>query len=278
MATVSVLDVICGEKAGFVDVVIRLDAPADGPIQVNFTTDEGSAGTRDYAGKSGTIGFDKGELQKTIRIPITTDATAEPFESFYVSLFGARGATLGKSEAVVTIVDNDAPRGTPTTHMRDVFVDERAGTATFAVTLDRPSGRPVTMDYALSAGTASAGLDFVDSAGSLRFGAGETVKLVTVRIKDDARIEQAESFDLVLSNVVNANAPDARATAFIGASDMTATDRPNISINDGWSASMTASPSLRSASAPQAVATSRSTGRPARAMRIRGIISVAAAA
>ena len=49
--------------------------------------------------------------------------------------------------------------------MRDVVVDEKAGTASFVVMLGGPTGQAsnsaVTVDYATANGTATAGTDYV---------------------------------------------------------------------------------------------------------------------
>ena len=50
------------------------------------------------------------------------------------------------------------------------------GTASFAVTLDRAAGTTVTVDYATSDGTATAGSDYAAASGTLTFAAGDTVK------------------------------------------------------------------------------------------------------
>ncbi len=74
---------------------------------------------------------------------------------------------------------------------------------TNAVILSGPSTRTVTVDFAVSAGTASAGQDFVATNGTLTFQPGETNAAVAVHILDDSQAESDETVVLVLANPVN---------------------------------------------------------------------------
>ncbi len=57
----------------------------------------------------------------------------------------------------------------------------------------------ITVDYATSNGTATAG-DYTPQSGKLVFGAGETSKMINVPIRADALIEDTETLNLSLSN------------------------------------------------------------------------------
>ena len=100
----------------------------------------------------------------------------------------------------------------PGLYVRNVVVDEKAGSATFVVLLGGPNGvasdSEVTVNYAVAGGSATAGSDFNGNfdplSGQLVFGPGEVVKTVTVAITDDAVAEPVERFTLKLSNAVNA--------------------------------------------------------------------------
>ena len=72
------------------------------------------------------------------------------------------------------------------------------------VTLSESPVTPVTVDYATAPGTASSGNDFQPASGTLTFGAGETVKTVTVLINGDTQVEPNETLFVNLSNPGNA--------------------------------------------------------------------------
>ena len=104
----------------------------------------------------------------------------------------------------------------PLVSVADATVREGAGAQlSFAVTLDRAAARTVTVDYATSDGTATAGSDYTETSGMLSFAAGETAKTVSVPVLDDAHDEGIETLTLTLSNARGAALGDAEATGRI---------------------------------------------------------------
>ena len=85
----------------------------------------------------------------------------------------------------------------------------------FDVSLDRAAVEPVTVDYATSDGTATAGADYTATSSTLSFAAGETQKTITVAVLDDAHDEGTETLTLTLSNAQGAAIDDATATGRI---------------------------------------------------------------
>ena len=89
----------------------------------------------------------------------------------------------------------------PALSVADASVDEGSGAElAFAVTLGHAAGRAVSVDYATSDGTATAGSDYTATSGTLTFAAGETSKTVSVPVLDDAHDEGSETMTLTLSN------------------------------------------------------------------------------
>ncbi|WP_420392025.1 cellulase family glycosylhydrolase [Acuticoccus sp.] len=80
--------------------------------------------------------------------------------------------------------------------------DDPAGpatVATFTVTLEAPADADLYVKYATADGTAKAGEDYVATAGTLDFAAGERVREVAVPVLPDAVAEGDEYFYLVVS-------------------------------------------------------------------------------
>ena len=88
----------------------------------------------------------------------------------------------------------------PALAINDVTVSESAGTAMFTVTRSDNTTGALTVDFAISSGTATSGTDFTAGSGTLSFAAGETSKSIVVSISNDSTFETAETFSVTLSN------------------------------------------------------------------------------
>ena len=123
-----------------------------------------------------------------------------------------------------------AAQQTPSISVRDASVAEgNAGTvqATFVVALSGPSSQSVSFSYATANGTATAGSDYIATAGAATFAPGEVEKPVVVLVNGDTIDEQQETFFLDISNVQNATVSSNRGTGFI-----VDDDGPTISLSD----------------------------------------------
>jgi hypothetical protein len=97
---------------------------------------------------------------------------------------------------------------------------------TFTVSLDAGNDAPVTVDYTTSSGTATGGAscatantgtpDYISTAGTLLFPAGNPSQTITVLVCGDTKVEPNEIFYVTLSNPSpNADIYRARATGTI---------------------------------------------------------------
>ena len=89
----------------------------------------------------------------------------------------------------------------------------------FVVSLDRVSTLTVTVDYATSDGTATAGHDYTATSGTLTFNPGDAAKSINVALLDDAIDDGGETMTVTLSNASNARIADGTATGTIENSD-----------------------------------------------------------
>ena len=89
----------------------------------------------------------------------------------------------------------------------------------FIVSLDRVSTLTVTVDYATSDGTATAGHDYTATSGTLTFHPGDAAKSINVALLDDAIDDGGETMTVTLSNASNARIADGTATGTIENSD-----------------------------------------------------------
>ena len=93
--------------------------------------------------------------------------------------------------------------------------EEEDATLDFAVTLAPAADAAVTVDYATSDGTATAGADYTAASGTLTFEPGDTSKTVSVAIADDAEDDGGETLTLTLDNASGAEIGVAAATGII---------------------------------------------------------------
>jgi len=96
--------------------------------------------------------------------------------------------------------------------------------------LTEPATADVSVDFATAGGTAWAGSDFRNVAGTVSFAAGEVEKVVRIPILGDTAVENSESFSLLLSNAKGIRVLDGRATVTIANDD--AAVAPTIRVSD----------------------------------------------
>ncbi len=98
----------------------------------------------------------------------------------------------------------------------DAEVEEGANAVlVFAVALSRAASSQITVDYATSDGTATAGADYTSSSDTLTIDAGSSSGSIEVGVIDDEHNEGSETFTLTLSNASSGDLTDSSATGTI---------------------------------------------------------------
>ncbi len=195
-----------GEGAGSATMTVQLSTASGLPVEVKYATsnDTAVAGS-DYTAASGTLTFAPGETSKTFPVPILNDTLDENHETVNLALSAPVNATLGTPfGAVLTIVDDDETTPTVQFAVPAITKGEGSGTHAIEVTLSAASGKLVTVDFATSDGTATAGSDYAPLNDSLSFAPGQTSATFELTILDDLLDENDETVNLVLSNPINA--------------------------------------------------------------------------
>jgi hypothetical protein len=181
---------------------------------IPFSTVAGTASaSSDYVAQSGSLTFNAGETSKTITVVINGDLSAEPAESFTVTLNPTDTAiTLLRGTGTGTIFNDDGLSIASAT-----VTEGNAGTqvVNVTVTLSAASATPVTVQYATQDGTATAGVDYVARSGALTFAAGETSKTIAVTVNGDTAFEGDETFRVLLSSPTGSAIADGSATVTI---------------------------------------------------------------
>jgi hypothetical protein len=181
-----------------VDVVLT---PGTATATTDYTSD--GAQTKAFSCVAG-LGGGTG----TATAKITGDALDEPDETFTVKLVDSTNPATELASKVITITDDDAA---PTISVANApAVAEGTGTAgpglVFPVTLSAPSGKAISVPYATSDGTATAGSDYTAQSGTLNIAPGSTTGTITVPVAADAVDEDDEDVNLTLGTPTNATA------------------------------------------------------------------------
>jgi hypothetical protein len=211
------------ENGGTATITVTRTGGADVPVTVAYATSNGTATAgSDYTATSGTLTFGVGETQKAFTVPITNDTLVEGNETVNLTLSAPTGgATLGtQATATLTIQDDDvAQPGVVQFSVAGYSVGESQGTATITVTRSGGANVPVTVAYATSNGTATAGSDYTATSGTLSFAVGETQKTFTVPITNDTLVEGNETVNLTLSAPTGGATLGSQATATLTIQD-----------------------------------------------------------
>jgi len=93
--------------------------------------------------------------------------------------------------------------------------DSGTSPMSFTVTLSKASADPVSVSYATSNGTATAGTDYAAGSGTVMFAPGVTSRTVAVAVNGDADVESDETFAVTLSDALGATIADATAVGTI---------------------------------------------------------------
>ena len=195
------------ESAGTVNLNVTLSAAQAGDVTVEWYTNGGTAlgGNVDYVTTSGVLTFLAGETAQTIPLTINDDTLDEADATVVITLRNPNGARLGSASHTVTITDNDAPPAATVGFAGATSSgSESASPAQIAVALSTAQTAAVTVDFAVTGGTATDGADYTLAAGTLTFAVGETVKILPNSIVSDETLEPNETIILALTNAVGA--------------------------------------------------------------------------
>lgn len=174
--------------------------PVDKDVTVEFAVTGSASPNTDYVPLPRSIVIPAGLDSVTLDVIPIEDQTAEIAESVKVTLSRAVGSKLdpAKTRASVLIVDND---GTIEFTQSTYSVKEDVGTFQIPVRRFGLVSLAQSVDYSITGGTATPGVDYVAPAkGTLFFAPGETLKNISLVVSNDLLVEADESIELTLEN------------------------------------------------------------------------------
>ena len=183
--------------------------PAD--LELNpeptFTTLDLTQGSSLYDGILFEVTFAEGEYEKEIRISAKDDALAEMDEFASITIVDSVGGDVLESmnTLLLRVADNDqdAAEAAQVGFVEgQVSFDKSAGTASITVRRTGGTVQGLSVDWALEAGTAQPGVDYMDASGTLYFYGSQTEQTIQVELIND-QIEDLEekTFTVRLSNL-----------------------------------------------------------------------------
>ena len=191
---------VVGEGDGFLYATIVRTNGHTGVVSVNFSTLPGSAiAGLDYVAANGSLTFNNGEISKAIPVQILQQSRFNGNPSFSLVLSNATGgATLiGPTNVPATIMDNHVGLWFSSPFY---VVPETAGTISLSVFRQNGTNGDTTVQYATTNISATAGVNFVGTNGTLTFHAGDLVKSIVLQVLHDPRVTGDLSFGVNLYN------------------------------------------------------------------------------
>ncbi|MBK9155808.1 MAG: VCBS repeat-containing protein [Chloracidobacterium sp.] len=205
---------------------ITLSPAVPVPVSVNYATSFGSATPpSDYTHVPvTTVNFNANEASKQVIITVNGDTDIEPNEDFLVSLSSPVGGNIGDGQGVGTILNDDT-----NISINDVALSEgNSGSTLFAfnVTISPAVPVAVSVNYATSNESATAGSDYLSANGTLTFDPNQTTKQIDITVSGDTFVEPDEIFNINLSGATGAAISDNQGKGTILNDDV------SIAIND----------------------------------------------
>lgn len=178
------------------NVTVRLQS-------ANGATNPATAGS-DYFALDTVVTFGPGELRKTNALHIINDTVADALLPEIIALTlrdYTGGAKPGASNAFVAIIDDESSVSFASATSSGV----ENKTVTITVARGGFLGSTSTVEYMFMDGTATNGVDFTGTAGTLTFKPRELLKTIIVPIATDPNVESTrETFTIILKDPTGA--------------------------------------------------------------------------
>ena len=219
---------------------LEIDEGASATYTVVLDTEPTAGVTVTVTGASGDVSVDDTTLTftadnwdtaQTVTVTAARDDDAASDASVTLTHTANGGDYVDVEETVtVTIVEKDAS----VLSVSDEHAAENGGNMVFTVSISAAAGEAVTVSYATSNGTATAGQDYTETSGTLTFPANSVVsRTVSVPVTDDTVDEaEEETFTLTLSNVHEASLAGGDST-LAATGTITDNDDPQVTVSFG---------------------------------------------
>ncbi len=218
------------EAGGVATVAATLSAVSGQNVTVNLAFSGTATLTSDYTRSGTSISIPAGSLSGSITLTAVQDSIDEANETIIVDIETVVNATESGTQQVTAIITDDDAVPAVAFDASSSSGAESVTPANLAISLSAASGQTVTVNYAVTGGTASGGgVDYTFTNGTLSFSPGETTKNIQITVVNDTLDEENETIQVTLSSPVNATLGATTQHTYTVTDDDTA---PSLSIND----------------------------------------------
>ena len=199
------------EEGGAATFEVTLAGATTGDVTVQWDTANGSAVKGDdFTAGTGILTLNSNNKSKPITVVTLNDAFDEvDQENFVVRLSSQNPTSVGylNQQASVNVNDNDVQPELSFGTLPTITESNSSQTVRIPVSLNNPSNRVVTVDFAVSGISATLTNDYtvITTPTRLTFNAQDQEEFIEVRIVGDIYFEDNETFSIALSNATNAS-------------------------------------------------------------------------
>lgn len=220
----TVADVAVNEDAGTAHVVVSRSGNTVAAFTVNYSTSSDTATEGDFDAVAGQVTFSAGQREAVIDVVIHNDSDEEGAEQFGFALSPNENVVLNRSDAIITILDDDkAPPQVPVASI--AFIDAEIntfegdnGAKPIFITLRKTGDTEAEVEVEYGTAEMPAGTDAESAvigqdyyqvlSGKTTFSAGITEKQITVRTRGNLQANSRKAFNVVLNTVTPLNAAE----------------------------------------------------------------------
>ncbi|MDA8982545.1 cadherin domain-containing protein, partial [Gammaproteobacteria bacterium] len=230
------------------NINVTLAAESGKTVSVNLqNTDVQAIAGEDFNALNETVTFAPGETSKVVTLSTIDDAIDEIDEVFSVIALSPVNTVIASSDSapngVLSVLIEDNDDASVISLPANFNVAESVGAVAVDVTLDKASGRTISVNYATSSDNSSSSA-FEASSGVLTFEPGETTKSVNITVNDNEVFsENTNSFTLTLSNASNGTISDGSSSTLVTIDDnetLPTVSVADITVREGQNPSETA--------------------------------------
>lgn len=171
------------------------------PLTVAYTVSGTATSGSDYTALSGVVTVPAGAHTATIGVVALSDTVAEADETVVVTLGAGAGYAIGSPDTATAIIHSPV-RPAVAFAAATSAAREDAGNVQIQVKLNRSTTVETRIGYAVTGGTATAGIDFTAVAGELIFPAGSTTQAIAIPAVNDAISDPSETIVLTLAGPI----------------------------------------------------------------------------